>query len=159
MKELRDYRRFMKKEEMHKSLNSLIGILTGIVADNTIDEAEGNELYNWYSLHEHLLKVFPFSDILPAIKLSFQDGILDIEEANNILWLCHKFTDINQEDLYFDIITSQIQQLEGILHGIVSDGVISPVEVSNLSDWLNDNEHLAGTYPFDEVYSLLLASK
>lgn len=159
MKELRDYRRFMKKEEMHKSLNSLIGILTGIVADNTIDEAEENELYNWYSLHEHLLKVFPFSDILPAIKLSFQDGILDIEEANNILWLCHKFTDTNQEDLYFDIITSQIQQLEGILHGIVSDGVISPVEVSNLSDWLNDNEHLAGTYPFDEVYSLLLAAK
>jgi hypothetical protein len=159
MKELRDYRRFMKKEEMHKSLNSLIGILSGISADGTIDNAEYNELKNWYSLHDYLLNVFPFSEILPSVRLAFQDDVLDIEEVEGILWLCKKFIDTHQEDLYFNLITSQIQQLEGMLHGIVSDGDISDEELANLNDWLNDNDGLSGVYPFDEVYSLLLAAK
>ncbi len=159
MKELRDYRRFMKKEEMHKSLNSLIGILEGIIADEHISESEKHELNNWYSLHEYLLNTYPFSEIFPAIRLAFQDNILDIEEAKGILWLCQKFVNSQQEELYFDIITSQIQQLEGILHGIVSDGVVSEAEINNLGDWLDENEHLAGMYPFDEVYSLLIAAK
>ena len=132
MKELRDYRRFMKKEEMHKSLNSLIGILSGILADGTIDSAEYNELKNWYSLHDYLLNVFPFSEILPSVRLAFQDDVLDIEEVEGILWLCQKFIDTHQEDLYFNLITSQIQQLEGMLHGIVSDGEISDDELANL---------------------------
>lgn len=159
MKELRDYRRFMKKEEMHKSLNSLIGILEGVLADNDISEAEESEINNWYSLHEHLLNVYPFSEFLPAIQLAFLDGILDIEEVENILWLCKKFVDTEQENLYFNIITSKIQQLEGILHGIVADGNISETEIQNLSTWLDANEHLVGMYPFDEVCSLLLAAK
>ena len=159
MKELRDYRRFMKKEEMHKSLNSLIGILGGISADGAIDDLEYNELKNWYSLHDYLLNVFPFSEILPSVRLAFEDDILDIEEIEGILWLCRKFVDVHQEELYFNLITSQIQQLEGMLHGIVSDGSISDDELANLNEWLNDNEGLSGMYPFDEVYSLLLAAK
>lgn len=159
MKELCEYRKFMKKEEMHKSLNSLIGILEGISVDGHIDEAEYNELNHWYSLHEYLLNVFPFSEIMPAIKLAFQDEILEIEEVKGILWLCKKFTNANQEKLYFDILTSKIQQLESILHGIVADGIISDDELDALSNWLEANEALSGTYPFDEVYSLLLAAK
>lgn len=159
MKELRDYRRFMKKEEMHKSLNSLVGILSGICADGAVDDAEYNELKNWYSLHDYLLNVFPFREILPSIRLALQDDVLDIEEVEGVLWLCHKFLDAHQEDLYFDYMTSQIQRLEGMLHGIVSDGIISDIELTNLNNWLNDNDYLAGSYPFDEVYSLLLAAK
>ena len=159
MKELKDYRRFMKKEEMHKSLNTLIGILEGIVADNRIEEAEKNELKNWYSLHKYLLNVYPFSEIFPAIQLALQDDVFDMDEAENVLWLCRKFIDTHQEELYFGIITSKIQQLQGILYGIVSDGVISDTEIKNLCDWIEENENLAGTYPFDEIYSLLLAAK
>ena len=159
MKELRDYRRFMKKEEMHKSLNTLIGILEGIIADDCVDDAEENELNNWYVLHEYLLNVYPFSEILPAIRLGFSDGVLDSEEVKGILWLCKKFINSHQEELYFNIITSKIQQLEGIMHGIVSDGIISEAEITNLSEWLNENDSLAGMYPFDEVYSLVLAAK
>lgn len=159
MNELRDYRRFMKREEMHKSLNALIGILKGIIADNRVNCAEENEVQNWFSLHQHLLNVFPFKEILPSIRLAFQDNNLDIEETKNILWLCEKFIDVNQENLYFDIITAHIQQLQGMLLGIISDGVISEKELSNLNDWLDENDHLVGTYPFDEVYSLLLTVK
>ncbi len=159
MKELHEYRQFMKKEEMHKSLNSLVGILSGLAADGNISEAESNEIKNWYSLHEHLVNIHPFSEILPSITLALSDDELQIDEIDGILWLCQKFLDNNYGRLYFDVITSEIQQLEGMLHGIISDGVISDDEIAALNDWLSENDHLSGVYPFDEVYSLLLAAK
>ena len=158
-KELNEYRRFMKKEEMHKALNSLAGILSGVAADGTVTEAESNEIHNWYSLHAHLIKVHPFSEILSALDMAFADDVLDIEEIHCALWLCQRFLDTRNERLYFDCITSQIQQLEGMLHGIISDGIISDDEIAALNAWLNENDHLSGIYPFDEVYSLLLAAK
>lgn len=149
----------MKKEEMHKALNSLVGVLSGVAADGSVSEAESNEVQNWYSLHEHLIKIHPFSEILPALNMAFADNVLDIEEVEGALWLCRRFLDTQNDKLYFDCVTSQIQQLEGMLHGIISDGVITDDELSNLGAWLDDNEHLGGIYPFDEVYSLLLTAK
>jgi len=54
-------------------------------------------------------------------------------------------------------VTSDIQKLEGVLHGIISDNVITSEEMLGLKAWINENEHLAKTYPYDEVYSLALA--
>ena len=127
MKELPEYRRFMKKEELHKALNSLVGILAGVAADGVVSEAESQEVQNWYCLHEYLIKTHPFSEILPALKMAFSDDVLDIEEVKGALWLCQRFLDAKHEKLYFDYVTSQIQQLEGMLHGIIADGVISEI--------------------------------
>lgn len=154
-----EYRKFMKKEEMHKALNSLVGILSGVAADGVVSEEEKNEVQNWYALHAHLLNIHPFGEILAALELAFTDDVLDIEEIHGALWLCNRFLDVQNEKLYFDCITSQIQRLEGLLHGIVSDGKISDDEIMSLSKWLDDNDHLSGVYPFDEVYSLLIAAK
>lgn len=159
MKELREYRHFMKKEEMHKALNSLAGMLSGIITDGKISEAESNEIKNWYSLHRHLVNVHPFSEIFPALDMAFADDVLDLEEVEGALWLCQRFLDTRNDKLYFDCITSQIQKLEGMLHGIISDGEISDAEIENLRSWLDDNDYLSGIYPFDEVYSLLVAAR
>ena len=159
LKELQEYRCFMKKEEMHKAMNTLVGILAGAAADGAITEDESNEIRNWYSLHLNLMNIHPFSEIMPVLEMAFADNILDIEEAKGALWLCQRFLDSQNDKLYFDCITSQIQQLEGMLHGIISDGVISDDEIAALREWLNENDHLCGIYPFDEVYSLLLAAK
>lgn len=159
MKELHEYRRFMQKEELHKSLNSLVGILSGVVADGHVTEAERNEIQNWYALHKFLINKHPFQEILPLIHGALADGVLEIDEVEDILWLCQHFLDCHSKELYFNLVTNKIQQLEGMLHGIITDGEISDDEIANLSAWLNDNDFLGGVYPFDEVYSLLLAAK
>ena len=159
MKELTEYRKFMKKEELHKSLNSLVGILSGIVVDGVVSDEESNEVKMWFELHKPLVDIHPFSEILPFIESTLSDNHIDLEEAKDVLWLCNKFLDISAGTLYFNEVTSQIQYLEGMLHGIITDGVISDQELQSLNNWLNDNEDLAGTYPYDEVYSLLLAAK
>lgn len=159
MKELEAYRRFMKKEELHKSLNSLVGILNGMVVDGVVSDEESNEIKMWFELHKPLVSVHPFSEILPFIERALDDDHIELEEAKDVLWLCNKFLDAHDGALYFNEVTSQIQYLEGMLHGIITDGVISDQELCSLNNWLNDNEYLAGTYPYDEVYSLLLAAK
>lgn len=159
MKELNQYRHFMKKEEMHKALNTLAGILTGVAADGIISKSESDEVKNWYSLYEHLINIHPFNEILPALRMALADDVLDLEEIEGALWLCNRFLNDKHENLYFDYMTSQIQQLEGILHGIISDGTISDTEIEDLKEWLEDNDYLSGLYPFDEIYSLLLAAR
>lgn len=159
MKELQEYRPFMQKAEMHKALNSLVGILSGIAADGQVTDAERDEVQNWYFLHASMLDKHPFNEIIPAVQSVLADGVLDIEEVEDVLWICRQFTISDDKKLYFDFVTSQIQQLEGMLHGIISDGVISDDEISSLSQWLNENDYLGGVYPFDEVYSLLVAAK
>lgn len=159
MGELKDYRKFMQKEELHKSLNSLVGILEGILADNNVNKKESNELQNWYSLHEHLINVQPFKELLPAITFAFEDETLDIEEAEGILWLCGRYLNKRQDELYFDMATSAIQRLEGMLHGFLSDGQLTDTELSALGIWLDENTQLSGIYPYDEIYSLLATTK
>lgn len=45
--------------------------------------------------------------------------------------------------------------LKGILTGVTCDGVLSESEVLGLRQWLNDNLHLAGNFPFDKVYKVV----
>lgn len=159
MAKTNDYRRFMAKEELHKSLNSLVGILNGEAADQKVTFSEQQEVTNWYSLHKHLLNVHPFTEIFPILDLAFEDDMLSDEEVQDLLWLCEQYLDHRKDELYFDPITSNIQVLEGILHGILADGVLADKELEALNEWLNDHDGLSGIYPFDEVYGLLLAAK
>lgn len=155
----RYYRQYMGPAEMHKSLNALDGILNGILADGVVNEQESSELQNWYALHEPLIDRQPFKELLPAIRLAFEDDVLDIEEAEGIRWLCERYLDKRQEALYFDGTTSAIQQLEGMLHGFIADGKLTNEELSALGRWLADNKQLAGVYPYDEIYGLLVAAQ
>lgn len=156
---LPDYRYMMSKEDLHKCLNSLVGLLEGVKLDEKINRKEADELQNWTALHHHLLEVEPFTQIAERIDAVLEDGILEPEEAADIVWLCKQFLGAKTGELYFDEVTSNLQRLQGIIHGILADGVLSDQEITGLTEWLNDNDELAGRYPYDEIYSLLLAAK
>lgn len=149
--EISEYRQYTGPAEFHKSMNSLIGLLTGIASDGVIDSNEMNELINWYSLHRHLIDRHPFSEILPTIDAALEDGVVDIEEAEDIIWLCKKYT----IDGYYDFSTSILQRLHGIIHGIMANNQLTDEEIVNLLNWLNKYEYLRYTYPFEEIYSLV----
>lgn len=80
MMELQEYRKYMVREELHKSLNSLVGLLGGIVSDGKVTAEESEELRNWYALHRGLINIHPYSEILPVLDEAFSDGRLDIDE-------------------------------------------------------------------------------
>ena len=151
-KEIENYRQFTKPAELHKAINTLRGLVAGINSDMDLSSAEVTELLHWCELHAHLRDRHPFSEILPVIEQATTDGIVTEEEAQDILWLCNNFVD---NSAYYDMVTSSIQFLSGMLHGLLADGELSDKEINALKNWLDANEFLAGTYPFDEINSLL----
>lgn len=112
------------------------------------------ELTHWCEIHANLRNWHPFSELIPLIESAVEDGIIDDNERKDILWVCNNFTS-NCD--YYDVITSPIQYLSGLVHGIMSDGELSDSEVVSLNQWLTENDYLQGTYPFDEIYSLTSA--
>lgn len=147
------YSRITFKAELDKSLNILEGILTGIGIDRKFNFDELEELRQWCEAHEELSGTLPFSELLPLIQQSLEDDTLTEEENNDILWLCEKY---KNDTRFFDILTADIQQLHGIMHGIIADNQITEEEVIGLRTWLYDNEHLTGRYPYDELSTLLM---
>lgn len=153
LSELEDYRCFTTPAELHKAINTLKGIVAGITTDYQISEDEINELSHWCMSHQHLVNRHPFSELIPMIEEAYEDGVVTSSEANDIVWLCNNF--VSDSD-YYDLLTSSLQFLQGLIHGILADGEITNEEISTLNKWISANEYLSGCYPFDEIESLLL---
>ena len=151
--EEKNYRQFTKPAELHKAVNTLKGLIEGIQIDNKINSEEVEELMNWCYMHQHLEDRHPFRELLPLIREVYSDGIVTEEEAKDILWVCNNF---ESDSEYYNAITSAIQNLFGIMHGIMADNIITDEEVIALKGWLQEHEFLAGTYPFDEIESLVM---
>jgi hypothetical protein len=146
------YAHFSSKYDLPKALYTLKGILKGIAIDGTVNSLELDELKNWCDIHNKFLNKHPFSDLIPTILRAIDDSCLDPEEIKDIDWLCTRLT---SDNIYKDVITEDILQLHGILHGILADNEITLQEVQGLQTWLDDNKHLSSTYPYDEIYSLV----
>jgi len=52
----------------------------------------------------------------------------------------------------FSNATKSMQVLMGIIEGISCDHVIDLMELDSLKQWMNDNMHLKGNYPFDTIF-------
>ncbi|ACL76176.1 BRCT domain-containing protein [Ruminiclostridium cellulolyticum] len=94
----------------------------------------------------------PFDELIPLIQTSLEDNILTEEEIQDILWACNSFKGSSK---YYNIITADIQKLHGIMHGILADNQISLEEIEGLRNWIFENHHLKGLYPYDELLSLI----
>ena len=151
-KERTEYQAFTKPAELHKAVNTLRGLVAGISSDTKIGEQEMTELVHWCALHAPLRDRHPFSELLPVVEAAYQDGVVTEEESKDILWLCNNFADSNS---YYSVVTSSIQFLSGMIHGFMADGQLGDQEVLSLQSWIHANDFLAGTYPFDEINSLL----
>ena len=146
------YRVFTGKAEADKAINTLRGILEGIMIDRNINENEIKELDNWCEDHYDLINRNPFQDFVVTIREALR-GEVDINEAvEDLYWLSQKY---QEDNIYYNAVTADLQTLQGICHGILADGIINDTEVKGLQKWMNNNEHLASFYPYDELYTVL----
>lgn len=145
-------RRFTRKSEFDKALHGLNGILLGISIDKQINQKEIEELKAWINTNHQILNYHPYKEIYEVILNAIEDNIITDEEKKDIEWITNKYINSN---VFYDIATSDIQRLQGIFQGILADNVITDDEIRELDNWLEENKHLVGMYPYDEVCSLV----
>ncbi len=147
-----DFVKYTLNSEIIKALLVLEGMVRGMAIDGGINAEEIAELENWYRLHEDILQRQSFHNLAKLLAEALKDGCLSAEEKADIIWLCSSYTANN---IYYDLVNSDMQKLYGLLYGIIADNKIELVEVQKLGQWLAKNDHLAGVYPYDELYSLI----
>lgn len=142
------------KSRADKAINSLKGILLGIISDEKIDAVEMRELELWAKDNYDLINRNPFREFMLLIENTASNEIPSKEAVEDLYWLCQKY---EHDSIYYNGITSDLQQLQGIFHGLLSDGALNDAEIYKLHEWLSENEHLNSYYPYDEIRSLVLS--
>lgn len=145
------YAKFTSRACIEKSVNSLLGIVEGIVIDSAINSSELSFLNLWLAEHADVCDQHPYTELIPVIQTAVADGILTQDEHDDIVWLCERLRSTE----FFDKVTADLQRLHAILGGIVADGVVTDAELRGLSTWLQDHEHLRTCWPYDEIGSLI----
>ncbi len=147
-----EFRAYTSKSETDKALNTLQGLLVGMGLDGTYNESELKELDNWCSKHMSLINRNPFKEFMQLIKQAVNKPDTRQEAMEDLKWMCQKY---EQGNIYYSTVTSDLQILQGICHGIIADGKIQDDEIYKLDSWLDENAHLQSFYPYDEIACLV----
>lgn len=147
-----NYLQFTDYAIVRRDLEILNGIISGIVCDKKINAEEYKKLQNWISASEVRHRNPMYANIIDVLTDALDDDIITQDESENIQWLCHQM--INRKK-YYTTITASIQSLIGILKGISFDDRINAEEVAYLQNWMEENDHLRNSWPYDELYSFL----
>ncbi|MGM9478227.1 BRCT domain-containing protein [Pedobacter sp. GSP4] len=145
---------YTSKAQADKAISSLKGILLGINLDGEVNQQEISELQKWANAHDVLIGRNPFNEFMNIIAEAASQQIPSKETIEDLYWLCQKY---ENDSVYYNPITSDLQTLQGLCHGILADGVIKDQEIIDLGKWLEGNEHLNTYYPYDEIRSLILS--
>lgn len=149
-----DYKIFTSKSRADKAINTLKGITQGILLDEKVTDAELIELKKWASDNLDIRNKRAFFEFMLSIsEIDLEDVNNRIELVQDIFWLCQK---IEQDGVYYDSFTSEIQTMIGVFQGIISDKQIEDNEVIGLKYWLLENQHLEGNFIYDKVLSTVL---
>ncbi|WP_017495960.1 BRCT domain-containing protein [Flavobacterium sp. WG21] len=145
---------YTSKSQADKAIGSLKGLLLGIQADEEVNEKEIIELRKWVSKHKQLVNRNPFNEFMTIIEETISNKMPPKETIEDLFWLCQKY---ESDSYYYNAVTTDLQILQGICHGILVDGIITDKEIYDLQKWLDENEHLNTYYPYDEIRSLVLS--
>jgi hypothetical protein len=146
------YRHFTQRQRVDKAVQTFHGLVRGITIDGELIAEEVAELLNWTREYSELLGRAPFNELKQKLDEILADGQINPEEQEDLLWVCRN---LSPESEFYDTVTQDIQQLHGIMHGIMADGRVNLDEAKGLQEWLDEHADLKGTYPYDELDSLL----
>ena len=139
---------YTAKSQADKAINSLKGILLGVNLDGEVHPKEVNELQKWAIAHNDLISRNPFNEFMTVIEETVNNRLPAKETIEDLFWLCQKY---ESDNYYYNAVTADLQILQGICHGILSDGVVKEKEVFELKNWLEEHQHLNTYYPYDEL--------
>jgi hypothetical protein len=142
----------MNNEEIRNAAFQLAGLIYGISLDGIVTKNEYEALKSWCRENEPLCELESFQNLHNQIKPIIDDGIVNTEEIEEMKRIINDFLGENDAktgeapNLYF---------LNGIFKGILASGDINTYEIYKLNQWLEKNDHLKNSSPFDELFTLI----
>ena len=143
--------KYTVKARHDKAVNTLLGILQGIATDHTVTAQEWELLAKWVSENKSLANRHPYNELVPLLITVMEDGVLLEEEREDVTWLC---TQLRSAE-YYSLVTADMQRLQAILSAIAPDGIMTEVQIGELSLWFSERQHLRKCWPYEEIDSLL----
>lgn len=150
-KQTEGYIQYVSDPVLRKSISDFYGIIRGFSFDSKIDDAEKDYIVKWRNENIKYLNNKEIADIINVIDRIRSDNIITVDELTEIQSVIKKYLDI----VSTSPITLATQILNGIMRGIITDGVITEAECRSLRQWLYDNVYLTGHYPFDKMMNLI----
>lgn len=135
-----------------RDINELAGLISGIALDGRIVVSEALALNRWCSEERDWHDRTLFREARNRVMEAVADGFLDKEERADILHFCER---LKSPSPYYSVATADMQRLHGLMAGIAADGVVNAEELQGLREWMETVENLKGTWPYDEVDSLI----
>lgn len=145
------HKKKIEKPILVKSLNALYGVVKGITCDNIINTAELKFIKEWINEYDEFSDIYPYSQINPKINAILADGIITEDEKNELIKISEMYICAGN----YSEKTLSLQILKGILEGISCDDEVTLLELEPLNQWMIENAHLKGIYPFDVVFSTI----
>ena len=116
-----------------QNLNELIGIIKGINFDGVINDKEVLRLQLWVDKNRNLAYDKRQMELIKMVDSVLRDHIIDCTEKKMLITACEDFLEGNGDS------SSRINELNGIIEGIVCDGVVNEAELLHLKEWMNAN--------------------
>jgi len=132
--------------------HELEGLLEGISADGIINALEAERLRRWLEECARFNAVEPFRTLDAHLTRVLEDGVVTMEECQDLLFAVRKYTKANP---HFDRLRGGIHTLTGLVTGVAADGVLGEMEIAALSDWTREWQDLRGLWPFDQVSAIV----
>lgn len=147
-----DHLKFAGPQNRDRDLNELEGLIRGIALDGRIVPAEAASLAAWCSRPRDKRVGSLFLEARLRVQEAVSDGVLDEEERADILHFCET---LRNPSPFYSVATADMQRLHGLLAGVGADGIVNEEELLGLRNWMEGAENLKGTWPYDEVDSVV----
>ena len=146
-------RAFSFSIERDKALYGLKGILSGLVADQRLNEMELLFLDSWLQSQEFLSEDADVRAILTQVGEILEDRVISPNELNRMQALIEQI--INDKNFETSQRVGDIEELAGFLAGTASDGVLNDQEITAMSSWLEHNAAVRKVWPASVIVERL----
>lgn len=151
IKETEEFSVFAANPVIRKAISEFYGIVCGITIDEKVNDLELQYIKNWKKDNAQYNSVYEIGVILSVLDDILEDGVITIDEMNQLQNVVEYFLD----SVSTSLITLATQVLDGILKGIAADGSVTEDECKGLRVWLYENNYLEHHYPFDKVLKII----
>ena len=142
--------RYIADPALKSTMSEFYGVIEGFSLDEKIKPDEEAYLKKWQKDNQKYSEKEELSNVFATLNKILEDGVITIDELRELKIVVKDYYDT----IISSHITKSIQELRGILKGIITDNIVSTEEGEKLLHWLYNNIQLNEHYPYNFVLDL-----